>query len=473
MERRARPRVVIVGGGFGGLTAAQALAHAPVDVIVIDRRNHHLFQPLLYQVAMAGLSPADISAPIRGVLARQKNATVLLEEVESVDYEARHVITDVGQVAYDFLILATGMKSDYFGHPEWEDRALGLKCIEDALEIRRRVLLAFELAERELAMVDDDAARERAKSLLTFVVIGGGPTGVELAGALRELSLHVLSRDFRRIDPRSTRVLLLEAGDRVLASFPKDLSEKAAKQLRELGVEIRTGTRVTRIEDDGRVAEDRAAGQAQHSDGRLVVSFGGESLVAGAVVWAAGVRPTRLNAKLGVATDRHGRVIVERDASIPGHPEVFAIGDMALMKDDDGNALPGLSPVAMQEARFVAKAIVRTLRGEPRGTFSYFDKGTMATIGRSRAVAETGKLHLSGFIAWLAWLVVHLWYLVGFRNRLMVMIEWAWSYFTYQRGARLISGRADRSLATHVVAAREHPVEVRAERVSAPAPPPS
>ncbi|WP_394822702.1 NAD(P)/FAD-dependent oxidoreductase [Pendulispora albinea] len=422
------PHIVIVGGGFGGLTAAQSLARAPVRVTLVDRRNHHLFQPLLYQVAMAGLSPADIASPIRSILAHQKNVTVLLDQITDVDLAAKALTTESGsRIDYDFLIVATGAKTDYFGHSDWEKFAPGLKTLTDATEIRRRVLLAFELAERE-----SDEARRRW--LLTFVVIGAGPTGVELAGAVRELSQYVLARDFRHIDPTEARVILVEGGPRVLPSFPEDLAPPAKRQLEELGVEIRTGTRVTGIDEQG-------------------VQFEGTRLEAANVLWAAGVRAARLAGKLGVPIDRAGRVIVQSDCSLPGHPEVFAIGDMAAFTDENGNLLPGLSPVAMQQARFVAKLITSIVRspkaptGEAaevaREAFRYFDKGTMATIGRSRAVAASGRLRMSGFMAWLAWLFVHLWFLIGHRNRVAVFLTWTWSYLTYERGARLITGRID------------------------------
>ncbi|MEO8874990.1 MAG: NAD(P)/FAD-dependent oxidoreductase [Polyangiaceae bacterium] len=409
------PHVVIVGAGFGGLTAAQALANADVRVTVVDRRNHHLFQPLLYQVAMAGLSPADIAMPVRGILANQENVRVLLEEVRKIDLEGNRIETESETIDFDFLIVATGAKTDYFGHAAWENMAPGLKSIEDALEIRRRVLMSFELAERE----PDEAVRKR---LLTFVVIGGGPTGVELAGAIRELALLTLARDFRVVDPSQARVILLEGGDRVLAAMDPSLSQSAVKQLHELGVEVRTSTRVTDI----------------HAEG---VNIGDERIEAATVVWAAGVRATRIAESLGVKLDRGGRVIVQKDCSIENHPNVFAIGDVAAFTGKDGKLLPGVSPVAMQQARFVAKSIKNRAKNKPRGEFEYFDKGTMSTIGRSRAVAESKGIKMSGFIAWLAWLFVHLWFLMGFRNRVSVMLTWLWSYITYGRGARLITGR--------------------------------
>jgi NADH dehydrogenase len=421
----ARPHVVIVGGGFGGLTAAQALETAPVRVTLIDRTNHHTFQPLLYQVAMAGLSPAEIAQPIRAILRGERNTTVLMADAERIDAEGRRVyLKDGGVLDWDFLLVACGARTSYFGHDDWESAAPGLKSIEDAIEIRQRVLLAFEVAERE-----ENVAR-RAE-LLSFVVIGGGPTGVELAGALAELSKFVLDRDFRRIDPAEARVRLLEGGPRILPSFPLDLSESAAAQLLELGVEVRTGAAVTSIEPG-------------------CVRLGTERLPASVVLWAAGVSANPLTASLGAPLDKAGRVVVERDLSVPGQPRVFVIGDAARFDDKDGNPLPGVSPVAMQQARTAAKSIRRAIVGRDTLTFEYYDKGSMATIGRRRAIAMVDRMHLSGFLAWLAWLLVHIWYLIGFRNRLVVMITWAWSYFTYRRGARLITGHAGREWAERV-----------------------
>ena len=428
-EARPAPHVVIVGGGFGGLTAAQSLARARVRVTVIDRTNHHLFQPLLYQVASAGLSPAEIAQPIRSILADQENVTVLLTEATRIDLDRRVVVLRDGELAYDYLVLATGAETSYFGHDEWEKLAPGLKSLDDALELRQRVLLAFETAER---MRGDE--RERAR-LLSFVVIGGGATGVEMAGALAELRRHVLAKDFRSINPGSARVILLEAGPRIMASFPEDLSAKAVDQLEELGVEIRTGTKVTSIDEAG-------------------VHLGAEIIPCSVVLWGAGVRATSLTKTLGVPLDKSGRVLVERDCAIPGHGDAFAIGDASYLEDEKKRPLPGVSPVAMQEARHVARWITRTVRngnaaGEiPRDPFHYVDKGSMATIGRSRAIAQTGRMHLSGFIAWLAWLFVHIWFLVGFRNRIVVMLTWFWSYVTYKRGARLITGQAHASMSS-------------------------
>ncbi len=406
-----KPHVVVVGGGFGGLTAAKALAGSPVRVTLIDRTNHHLFQPLLYQVASAGLSPAEIAAPTRSILSSQENATVLLASVRGFDLGTKRVLLVDGELPYDFLIVAAGAETNYFGHQDWERWAPGLKTLEDAIEIRRRVLLAFERAERER-----DPGRRNA--LLTFVVIGGGPTGVELAGALSELARYVLADDFRSIKPSEAKVILVEAGPRLLPSFSPGLSESAAEQLHELAVVVRTGERVSRIDEAG-------------------IVLGAERIDAATVVWAAGVQATPLARALGVPLDPQGRVVVESDVSLPHHPECFAIGDMARFVQD-GEVLPGVSPVAMQQARAVARSIGCTLAGKERKSFRYVDKGSMATIGRSRAVAKAGRVEIHGFLAWLAWLVVHIWYLIGFRNRLVVLLTWAWSYFTYGRGARLI-----------------------------------
>jgi NADH dehydrogenase len=415
MDATKSPHVVIVGGGFGGLNAAKDLRRAPVRITVLDRTNHHLFQPLLYQVAMAGLSPAEIAAPIRGVLAHQENATVQLAEVVGVDLANKQVLLADGKVGYDFLVLAAGARTSYFGHPEWEDAAPGLKALEDATEIRRRVLTAFETAERS----DDEEAR---RELLTFVVIGAGPTGVELAGALGELARTVLASDFRAIRPREARIILLEGGTRVLPTMPPDLSQRALEQLEEMGVEVHLEAKVTTID---------ARGVELQGDGRID---------ARTILWAAGVAPTPLAKSLGVPLDRQGRIIVGDDLSLPSHPEVFVIGDMAHV-EQDGAPLPGLCPVAIQQGQAVATTIVRDIIGEPREPFRYWDKGTMATIGRSRAVVESGRVHLSGFLAWLAWLFVHILYLIGFRNRAVVLLTWAWSYLTYRRGARLITPR--------------------------------
>lgn len=409
------PHVVIVGGGFGGLAAARTLAGRPVRVTLVDRRNHHLFQPLLYQIATATLSPADIATPLRSILRAAANVRVLLGEAEKVDLAGRRLGLVDGALDYDALILAAGASHSYFGHDDWEPLAPGLKSLEDAIEIRRRVLLAFEAAERAT-----DAA-ERA-ALLTFIVIGGGPTGVELAGALAEIARHSIARDFRAIDPAQARIVLLEAGDRVLAAFPADLSGRAAQALGRLGVEVRTGSKVTNVTSDA-------------------VWLGGEQIRSRAVIWAAGVAASPLARSLGVPLDHAGRIPVEPDLSVPGHPEVLAIGDLCALRDAKGALLPGLAPVAMQQGRAAADNAWRHLSGQPTRPFAYRDKGSMATIGRGAAVAVVGDLHLSGTLAWLAWLFVHIMYLVGFRNRVLVLIEWAWAYVTWQRGARLITNR--------------------------------
>ena len=405
--------MVVVGGGFGGLYAARALAGRPVRVTLLDRRNHHLFQPLLYQVATAALNPSDIATPLRSVLRHAKNITVLLAEVERVDLAARRLVLDRGEIGYDALILAAGAGHSYFGHEDWEVLAPSLKSLEDALEIRRRVLLAYESAERE-----PDGAEQQA--LLTFVVVGGGPTGVELAGALAEISRQTIARDFRLIDPTRARIVLLEGGERVLASFPETLSRRAQDSLARIGVEVRTRAIVTGITADA-------------------VWLGGEQIRARTILWAAGVAAAPLARTLGVTLDRSGRVPVEPDLSIPGHPDAFAIGDMSLYRTREGTVLPGLAPVAMQQGTHAADNALRRLDGRPRREFHYRDRGTMATIGRASAVAVVGGVQLSGLPAWLAWLVVHIMFLIGFRNRFLVLFEWAWAYLSWQRGARLIT----------------------------------
>jgi NADH:ubiquinone reductase (H+-translocating) len=416
------PQVVIVGGGFGGLSAARALRRAPVRITLVDRRNHHLFQPLLYQVATAALSPADISAPIRGILRRQRNLDVRMAEVADVDTGARQlVLADGSRLAYDFLVVATGATHAYFGHPEWAPLAPGLKTIEDATEIRRRFLLAFEAAEQE-----DDV--EERRSLLTFVVVGAGPTGVEMAGSMAEIARHAIVRDFRRIDPSTARILLVEGGPRVLPAYDPALSAYAERALARTGVEVRTGQVVTQIDPEG-------------------VVVGGERIRSRNVVWAAGVAASPLGACLGGPTDRVGRVRVSPDLTVPVAPEVYAIGDLAAMDDARGRPLPGVAPVANQQGRHAAANILRTLAGEPRRPFRYVDKGSMATIGRSAAVMQVGRLRLKGLIAWLGWLFVHILVLIGFRNRVAVMMEWAYSYLTWQRGARLITGEVGPELA--------------------------
>jgi NADH dehydrogenase len=407
--------VVVVGGGFGGLTAARALGDAPVRLTLLDRRNFHLFQPLLYQVATAALNPSDIVAPIRNIVRRQRNTTVLLADVAAVDTGSRTVRTDHGDVPYDFLVLAAGATDSYFGHDEWRPFAPGLKTVEDALEMRRRILLAFERAEWE-----KDAQARRA--WLTFVVVGGGPTGVELAGALAEIARHALVSDFRDIDPAQARIILVEGDARLLPALPPELSAKAAEQLEALGVTVRTGARVTRIEADA-------------------VWLGEERIGARTALWAAGVAASPLARSLGAPVDRQGRVLVGPDLTVPGHPEVFVIGDASAL-EDRGKPVPGVAPAAMQEGRHAARNIRRAIAGRPLLPFHYVDKGTLATIGRAAAVADIRGWKISGFLAWVAWLGIHIFFLIGFRNRLLVMIEWAWAYVSWQRGARLIT-RAD------------------------------
>jgi len=415
-------RVVVIGGGFGGLNAARALRKAPVQVTLIDRRNHHLFQPLLYQVATGGLSPANIAAPLRGILSRQRNARVLLGEVVGVDVASRRVILSDGETGYDTLVVATGASHHYFGHDEWQPLAPGLKTIEDATEIRSRILLAFEAAERA-------ADRDAVRSWLTFVVIGGGPTGVELAGALGEIANDTLKHDFRSINPADAEILLLEAADRVLPPYPASLSAKAAKALERLGVTVLTNAMVTDIQP-----------------GVVRVRLGEEdrTIRTRTVLWAAGVQASPFGIALAEATgatrDRVGRLGVEPDLTLHGHPELFVIGDLACV-EQDGTPLPAVAPVAIQQGRYVGMHIARRLRGEEHGPFRYRDQGSMATIGRAAAVADLGRLRLSGYLGWLAWLFVHLINLVGYQNRLLVVLQWAWNYFTHNRAARLITGR--------------------------------
>jgi NADH dehydrogenase len=413
------PRVVIIGGGFGGLYAARALANAPVDLTVVDRTNHHVFQPLLYQVATASLSPSQIAYPIRGVLRRQKNTRVLLAEVASVDTARRRVVLEDGELPYDYLILAAGARHSYFGHAEWEPLAPGLKTLDDALAIRGRVLLAFERAERE-----SDPARRRA--LLTFVVVGGGPTGVELAGAIGEIACKVMARDFRNIDTREAQTILVEAGPRILPAFPADLAAKAERSLERLCVEVRTGEAVRAVE-------------------RGAVLVGSERIETATVLWAAGVEPSPLARSLGVPLDRAGRVVVGPSLAIPGHPEVYVIGDLAACTDAAGHMLPGLAPVAIQQGEHAARSIFAATYGRASAPFRYRDRGTMATIGRAAAVVDMGRLRFSGYPAWLLWCFIHILWLIGFRNRFLVMIEWAWAYVRFERSARLITAAAHRS----------------------------
>ena len=411
----ARTHIVIVGGGFAGLYTALGLNDVDADVTIVDRHNYHLFQPLLYQVAMAGLNPSDIAAPIRSILRRQKNVSVILGEVTSIDAAQKRVqLADGESLSYDFLVLATGATHSYFGHHEWERVAPGLKTIDDALEIRRRVLLAFEAAERE----DDMDAQ---KALLTFVVIGAGPTGVELAGALSEIARQTLKRDFRHINPENARVILLEGRERVLPPYPADLSEKARQQLVDLGVEVITDAVVTEVTD-------------------TYVKFGDRTIETTTVLWGAGVQASPLGKTLGVPLDRAGRVLVEPDLSIPGHKEIFVLGDLAAVKQRDGSYVPGVAPAAIQAGQHMSKNLERAVVGQPTRPFKYRDKGSLATIGRAAAVADFGKVRFGGFMAWMAWLLIHIFFLIGFRNRFLVITQWAWAYLTYQRGARLITG---------------------------------
>src|SRR5437667_2076352 len=408
-----RPQVVIVGAGFGGLEAAKKLACKDVHVTVIDRTNYHLFQPLLYQVATAALSPADIAAPVRAVLGKCRNMEVMLAEVESVDVAARKVNLGDMEWAYDYLILATGARHSYFGHDEWEKLAPGLKSLEDAIELRRRLLMAFEYAEK----ITDEAAR---KAAMTFVIIGGGPTGVEMAGAIAEIARYTLAKDFRHIDPSQTRVILVEGEPRLLAAFPEDLSASALKQLVDLRVEVRNGVHATNLSEGG-------------------VKVGGEFIPCRVKIWAAGNNASFVGKTLGVPIDKVGRVIVNDDLTIPGRPEIQVIGDLANFSHQTGKPLPGVSPVAMQQGRHAARNILAMIEGGKPQRFWYWDKGNMATIGRNRAVADLNFVHFSGLPAWLAWLFVHIIFLVGFRNRLVVLFQWAWAYFTFNKGARLIT----------------------------------
>jgi NADH dehydrogenase len=428
----SRRRVVIVGGGFAGLYAAKGLKRAPVHVTLVDRRNHHLFQPMLYQVATAALNPSDIANPIRSILRRQKNTDVLLGDVVSVDIQRHDVLLADGvTLPYDYLVIATGARHSYFGHDDWETRAPGLKSLEDAVEIRNRVLLAFEEAEREITPA-------RRQALLTFVVVGGGPTGVELAGALAEIRNFALQRDFRHINPRDATVMLIEAGPRLLATYPPELSDRAMAQLHRLGVEVHTDAMVTGVRD-------------------WAVQAGNRSIPTRTVLWAAGNVASPLLRSLGAPLDRQGRAIVEPDCSLPGHPDIFVLGDAAHFKVGEGT-LPGVCPAAIQMGQYAARVIREEVaHGRPaegsasRPPFSYWDKGQLAVIGRGRAVADIGRLHFGGFFAWLAWIFVHIFFLIGFRNRVLVLIQWAYSYFTYRRGARIITGDIGPGTATRPV----------------------
>jgi NADH dehydrogenase len=442
MNVKATPQVVIIGAGFGGLNAALSLARHPVRITLIDRRNHHNFQPLLYQVATAGLSPGEIATPIRWIVRKHHNIEVLLGEVNELDLE-RHILKFADrQISYDYLIVAAGASHAYFGHDDWEPFAPGLKTIEDALEIRRRVLLAFELAERHAASTGENVQ-------LNFVIVGGGPTGVELAGTLSEIAHRALAEEFNSIDTKSARIILLEGGPRILPAYSDDLSRSAEEQLRGLGVEVHTSTMVTDVEP-------------------AAVHMGTTRLPAAVIVWAAGVAASPLGKKLGAPVDRAGRVLVNADLSVPGHPEVFVIGDLAALKDKNGQLVPGVAPAAIQQGKATARNIANDLQGKPRRDFHYVNKGSLATIGRAAAIAEFGKIHISGFIAWLSWLFVHIFFLIGFRNRVLVMIQWAWSYFTYERGAQLITG--DQTLPSWVELMKEQnssPQERRKDKMTA------
>lgn len=436
--------MVIVGCGFGGLAAARALARVPVQVTVLDRSNHHLFQPLLYQVATAALNPSDIASPIRRILRNQENAEVFLAQVKAVEPDQKRVLLDAGELPYDYLIVATGATHAYFGHDDWARFAPGLKTIPDALEIRRRVLSAFEYAERE-------SDPERRRAWMTFVIVGGGPTGVELAGTLAQVARKTLARDFDRINPAEARVLLLEGSPRVLGAYAEELSESAKRQLEQLGVEVHTQTRVTKIDGDG-------------------VNVGDRRIEAKTVLWAAGVAASHLARSLGAPLDRAGRVEVNPDLTVPGHEDIYVIGDLAASKQPDGTPVPGVAPAAIQMGKWAARNIARTLRGRPREPFRYRDKGMLATIGRAAGVAQLGRFKFSGLLAWLLWLFVHIFFLIGFRNRLMVIIEWAWSYVTYDRGARLITERQETLAQVHEPPALTPIVAASADSVARPLP---
>ncbi len=423
MNATTRPRVVIIGAGFGGLAAAKALKNAPVDVTIIDRRNHHLFQPLLYQVATAGLAPNQIATPIRAIVRNQKNATVELGTVEAIDISKREVILGDRRVGYDYLIIATGARHAYFCHDDWERFAPGLKTLEDATEQRKRILLAFERAELE-----PDAA-ERA-ALTTFVVIGGGPTGVETAGAIAELAKKALARDYRRIDPKSARIILPEAAPRILTSFPENLSDNAKHSLEKLGVEIRLGKAVTHVDENG-------------------ATLGDEHIASRTVIWAAGVQSSPAARWLNISADRAGRAIIAGDLRAPGHDNIFVIGDCAAVNDAGGKPLPGVAPVAKQQGAYVARVIKAALEGNPlTEPFAYVDYGNLATVGRKAAVADFRGFRLTGFIGWLVWCAAHIYYLIGFKNRIAVALDWTWSYLTFERGARLITGDIEDSALT-------------------------
>jgi NADH dehydrogenase len=410
-----RPRVVILGGGFAGLNAARKLKRAPVELILVDRENYHLFQPLLYQVATAALNPSDIAYPLRSALRRQRNCSVLLAEAVSVDLDASEIRLDNGTMRYDYLIVATGATHSYFGHEAWSADAPGLKTVEDALQIRRRIFLAYEAAERE----DDPEAR---RAWLRFVVVGGGPTGVELAGALAEIGRQAIEEGYRRVHRELVEVILLEGLDRILPAYEPESSRKAQRQLERLGVEVRLESFVTGIDAEG-------------------LSIGDRRIESRTVLWAAGVQASELAQSLGTPLDRAGRVEVEPDLSVPGHPNVFVAGDLAhVVRIDRDEMVPGVAPAAIQMGKHAASCVARLVDGETTPAFAYHDKGSLATIGRAAAVGEVGRIRLSGFVAWMAWLLIHIFYLIGFRNRLWVLAGWAWSYVTFRRGARLITG---------------------------------
>ncbi|MGK0288711.1 MAG: NADH dehydrogenase [bacterium] len=416
-------RVIIVGGGFAGLNAAKKLGNVKgLEITLIDQRNHHLFQPLLYQVAMAGLSPAEIAAPIRNLLSKYRNINVIQAKVESISLKEKQVHAEETQYSYDYLILACGAQHSYFGNEQWEETAPGLKTLEQATEIRRRVLTAFEEAEKT-------KDKNLQKKNLTFIIVGGGPTGVELAGAIGEMSRYTLTEDFRNIDPKLTRIILVEAGSRILPSFHEKLSSHATRDLEKLGVQVWTSSLVTNIDENG-------------------VEIGNEKIQSATVLWAAGVQATEINKTLETKVDRQGRVLVEKDLTLKGHPEVFIAGDQANFSHQEGKPLPGIAPVALQQGKFIGENILRELKGKPRNDFHYFDKGQMATIGKSKAIIEVGKLRLTGFFAWLGWLTIHIYYLTGFKNRLFVTLNWGWSYITFRRGARLIVNKDWRSYKT-------------------------
>jgi NADH dehydrogenase len=413
------PRVVIIGGGFGGLFGARVFRGAPVEVTLIDRHNHHVFQPLLYQVATAGLSPGDIASPIRWILRKQKNVRVLLAEATSIDVASRRILLDGGEsLEYDYLIVAAGADNSYFGHPEWAEHAPALKTLDDALRIRGRMLLAYEVAEREA----DPAVRRR---MLTSVIVGGGPTGVEMAGAIAEIAHQTLSDEFRSIQTTDSRIVLAEAGPSILATFPGKLQAAARKSLARLGVEVRERTAVTRVEHEA-------------------VWLGDERIDAGTIIWAAGVAASPLGKTLGVPLDRAGRVVVQRDLTIPGHPEVFVVGDLASFTDEQGHHMPGVAQVAMQQAQQAARNVIRAVEGQPYAPFHYKNLGNMATIGRNAAVADLPWAQVSGLLAWMLWLFIHILWLIGFRNRLLVLVQWWSAYLTYQRSVRLITGGLSR-----------------------------